>query len=180
MANFFDYTPKFALNPQAKLPTNFSGGGLMYRNILVPVNNDKCSEIAVKHAYDISRLLGSSITLLHVIHDTPDPEKLEVAQLLLERLAEGARFKPKLHVTQTRNQSVAKRILEVAHELNTDLIVLGTHGRQGIERLKLGSVAQAVAGSADIPVQIIPLRIREAQDFASRWKEATDQGSSSQ
>jgi hypothetical protein len=35
-----------------------------------------------------------------------------------------------------------------------------------------------VAGSSDIPVQIIPIRIRAAQDFASRWKEATDQGSS--
>ncbi len=148
----------------------------MYRNILVPVSNDKCSELAVKHAYDISRLLGSSVTLVHVVTE-PIPEKLEAAQSLLERLATGARFKPRLHIAKTENQSVSQRILEIAHESNSDLIVLGTHGRQGIERLKLGSVAQAVAGSSDIPVQIIPMRIREAQDFASRWKEATDQGS---
>ena len=144
----------------------------MYNNILVPVDNSKCSEIAVKQAFDISRLLGSNVTLLHVIDHTPSPDQLEEARVLLERLAVGARFKPKLQVTQTNSLSVAQRILEVAHEVNADLIVLGTHGRQGIECLKLGSVAQAVAGSSDIPVQIIPIRVRAVQGFTTRWKEA--------
>lgn len=150
----------------------------MYHNILMPVDNSKCSEIAVQYAFNISRLLGSNVVLLHVIDDLPTPEILKTAQDLLERLALQARFKPKLQVTQTNNQSVAQRILEVAHEFNADLIVLGTHGRQGLEKLRLGSVAQAVAGSADIPVQIIPLPLRATQDFVSRWKEATTQPSS--
>ena len=166
-------TPKFAFKTKPDIPTDFSGGGLMYNNILVPIDNSKCSELAVKQAFDISRLLGSQVTLLHVMDNTPSPEALEAGQALLEHLALGARFKPKLQITQTSDQSVANRILEVAHELNIDLIVLGTHGRQGIERLKLGSVAQAVAGSSDIPVQIIPMRVRASHDFASRWKEAT-------
>jgi nucleotide-binding universal stress UspA family protein len=79
---------------------------------------------------------------------------------------------PVLRLTTVDGKSVAERILEIAHDEQADLIVIGTHGRQGAERLVLGSVAQAVAGSSQVPVQIIPVRVREPNQFADRWRRA--------
>lgn len=115
------------------------------------------------------------MTLLHVLAENATPEVTQAAQFFLEPLALVARYKPKIRIVQINNKNVSQQILELDHDFNIGLIVLGTHGRQGIARLKLGSVAQAVAGIADIPVQIIPSDQRLAQDFATRWKEATAQ-----
>ena len=140
----------------------------MYRHILIPVSNDPCSQIAARHAFDLSRLLGSRVTLLHV--------QSEVAALASEpfwmtELAKQARFEPQIRLVSS-NDSVQQVILKVAQAEKVDLIVMGTHGREGIERLQLGSVAQAVAGNSSIPVQIIPLRVKAAHGFVARWKEA--------
>jgi nucleotide-binding universal stress UspA family protein len=136
----------------------------MYRHILIPVTNDTCSQIAARHAFDLSRLLGSRVTLLNVC-----PEFVELSQerIWLTELAKQARFEPRIRLVSSAD-SVAQVILEVAKTEKADLIVMGTHGREGIERLQLGSVAQAVAGSSSIPVQIVPLRVKAVHGFASR------------
>lgn len=136
----------------------------MYRHILIPVSNDPCSQIAARHAFDLSRLLGSRVTLLHVQNNF---EALAQEEFWLTELAKQARFKPQIRLI-SGTESVSQKILEVAQAEKVDLIVMGTHGREGIERLKLGSVAQAVAGSSSIPVQIIPLRAKAAHGFVSR------------
>ncbi len=139
----------------------------MYRHILIPVSNDPCSQIAARHAFDLSRLLGSRVTLLHVQNEL---EERSQERLWLTELAKQARFEPQIRLVSS-NDSVPNVILEVAKTEKADLIVMGTHGREGIERLQLGSVAQAVAGSSSIPVQIIPLREKAPHGFVSRWKE---------
>jgi K+-sensing histidine kinase KdpD len=100
-----------------------------------------------------------------------------VAQHPLERMARPTRFLPILCLSIVDGQSIAERILEAAREEQADLIVMGTHGRQGAERLVLGSVARAVAGSSEIPVQVIPVqvipvRVRKANRFGDRWRRA--------
>jgi nucleotide-binding universal stress UspA family protein len=139
----------------------------MFELILVPVTDDVYSPHSVAHAQNLSRLLGSKLILLHVICDS-GPTHGE-AQALLERLALGSRFVPNLKLTECGDISIAEHILEVAHE-NADLIVIGTHGCEGTERLMLGSVAQAVAGSARIPVQIIPCHERSSNRLLDRWR----------
>ena len=140
----------------------------MYRHILIPVSNDICSQIAAKHAFDLSRLLGSRVTLLHVCSEF---EELSHERSWMTELASLARFEPQIR-TVSSAKSIQQVILEVAQSEKVDLIVMGTHGREGIERLQLGSVAQAVAGSSSIPVQIIPLRLQPSHGFVARWKEA--------
>jgi nucleotide-binding universal stress UspA family protein len=140
----------------------------MYRHILIPISNDPCSQIAARHAFDLSRLLGSRVTLLHVQNEFEEPEQ---ERLWMTELAKQARFEPQIRTVRSV-KSIQQVILEVAQAEKVDLIVMGTHGREGIERLQLGSVAQAVAGSSSIPVQIVPLRAKTAYGFASRWKEA--------
>jgi nucleotide-binding universal stress UspA family protein len=140
----------------------------MYRHILIPVSNDPCSQIAARHAFDLSRLLGSRVTLLHVQNEF---ESSLQEQFWITELAKQARFEPHIRLVSS-SDSIQQVILEVAQAEKVDLIVMGTHGREGIERLQLGSVAQAVAGSSSIPVQIVPLRAKALHGFVSRWKEA--------
>jgi nucleotide-binding universal stress UspA family protein len=140
----------------------------MFELILVPVTDDACSQRSVQHAQDMARLLGSKLTFVHVLTESGLTE-LE-AKVLLGQLALGARYTPTLKVVDSNDQSVASRILEVANDVKADLIVIGTHGREGYDKLLHGSVAQSVAGSADIPVQIVPLHQRSSDRFADRWR----------
>ncbi len=141
----------------------------MYQHVLVPVQNDLCSHLAAKHAFDLSRLLGSRVSLLQVQVNAREDSPPE--QSWLDELASHARTKPQICILST-DLSVPQAILEFAQAENVDLIVMGTHGHEGVERLRLGSVAQAVAGSSFIPVQIVPLRLQVPQGFVSKWKQA--------
>jgi nucleotide-binding universal stress UspA family protein len=143
----------------------------MYHHILAPVSNDACSQIAVQHAFDLSRLLGSRVTLLHVQTEALGIAQPEQEQFWMTELAKRARFEPQIRIISSA-KTIQQTILEVAQAEKVDLIVMGTHGREDVERLALGSVALAVAGSSSIPVQIIPLRSQSAHGFVARWKEA--------
>ena len=143
----------------------------MFQRILVPVADCPCSEQAAHHAAQLSRLLGCRMVFVHVLGDDAPKTRAE-GQALLERLSKDTRFPPTLRLTASDGQSVPERILSVAREENVDLIVMGTHGRQGLERLLLGSVTQAVAGSSEIPVQVIPLRSKPSGRFTDRWRRA--------
>jgi len=72
--------------------------------------------------------------------------------------------------TMTRKGAAEHEIIEAAKELNSDLIVLGTHGRTGVERLLLGSTVEKVVRRAGCPILIV--RPHE-HDFISG--SATDQ-----
>ena len=150
----------------------------MFELILVPVTDDACSKRSVQHAQDMARLLGSKLTFVHVLTES-GPSELE-ANALLGQLALGARYTPTLKVVNDNEQSVASRILEVANDVKADLIVIGTHGREGYDKLLHGSVAQSVAGSADIPVQIVPLQQRNRDRFADRWRRSLEPSISDQ
>ena len=149
----------------------------MFRRILVPVADCPSSEQSAQHATQLSRLLGCQLVFVHVLGDDEAgaPAARAAAQALLERLSKDARFPPILRLVDGEGLSVPERILAVAHEENADLIVMGTHGRQGLERLLLGSVTQAVAGSSDVPVQVIPLRVKPSGRFVERWRRALRQ-----
>jgi nucleotide-binding universal stress UspA family protein len=155
-------------------PVQHLGGLLMFQRILIPVSDCPGSERAAETAVQLSRLLGCRLVFVHVLTDeaTEPEEGRDLAQRLLERLSRSSRFPPILRMTTVDGQSIAERILEVAREEQVDLIVMGTHGRQGAERLVLGSVTRAVAGSSEIPVHVIPVRVRKANRFGDRWRRA--------
>jgi len=143
----------------------------VYRVILVPVDPSACSARAARHALDLSRLLGSRVTLAHILSDDhPETARAE-AQSLLERLAIGARFAPRLRVTEARGRTVPEAIVDLANDESADLILIGTNGREGLQRLVLGSVAQAVAARSPVPVQIVPAPLSEPAG-AGRWLRA--------
>jgi nucleotide-binding universal stress UspA family protein len=147
---------------------------IMYRHILVPVDSSACSATAVQHAYQLSRLLGSKVTLLHVIPDDGSGRDAAHANagVLLEQLSVGARFAPARLVLEAKGRTVAEVVIGTAREKSVDLIVVGSHGCGGIERLVLGSVAQEIAGKAQVPVKVVPMIASSSDRSAERWSRA--------
>jgi nucleotide-binding universal stress UspA family protein len=92
-----------------------------------------------------------------------------LATLVDKRLLE-ARSRPVNLFLHARIGSPAVEILELAEEAEADLIVVGTHGRRGVSRLVLGSVAERVVRHARIPVLVSrPGLPHDDEDRASRW-----------
>jgi nucleotide-binding universal stress UspA family protein len=151
-----------------------------FRRILIALDGSPLAEQVLEPAVEIGRLAGAACTLLRVvrpvvppeyalegssvIHLTKGLEKLdarekwlcEQAEKYLEMKAAGLRARP-LPV-QTRvvvEDQPAVGILQEAQNLDADLIALATHGRRGLSRLFLGSVADKVVRGGRLPVLLV-------------------------
>jgi nucleotide-binding universal stress UspA family protein len=144
----------------------------MSRDILVPVDESPHSEKVFE--YVLEEISDPTITLLHVInpvsvfgHASADgnfdveeyrqaeQRRRERAEQLLEEYREKARERGLEVTTSLQIGKPAKRILETAEEHDIDHIVLGSHGRSGVGRVLLGSVAETVTRRSPVPVTII-------------------------
>jgi nucleotide-binding universal stress UspA family protein len=142
----------------------------MPRHILVPHDFSETAQAAFDYAVELANKLKARITVMHA-YELPSygyPDGIaftaEVAGNIqrasedgLEAVAAKAN-QPGLEIGKVLRQGSAwSQIDAVAKELKADLIVMGTHGRQGITRALLGSVAEKVVRTAPCPV----LTVRE-------------------
>jgi nucleotide-binding universal stress UspA family protein len=145
--------------------------------ILMPTDFSDCANAALTHAVALAQQFGAELHLLHatVLHDD-DPNRsgrtfpgydelhrrmAEAAETRLKRLiAEHSSRGLTVFQTQTPGIAAAPAIVEYAAEETVDLIVLGTHGRRGLRRFLLGSVAEEVVRSAPCPV----LTVRDEEE----------------
>lgn len=132
------------------------------RKILFPTDFSECAQGAMPHAVRLAELHDADLELLHVLvlHSMATMEAIEPfpgeddAKGTLEAAArEPERGRVTHHVT--RAIAAAPAILDYADARGIDLIVIGSHGRRGIRRLLLGSVAEEVLREAQCPVLII-------------------------
>ena len=151
------------------------------RRILCPIDFSDHSRRALDHAFAIARWYESTLTVLHVFSSIPvaafgpgpvafEPVVLTPVdrdQLLADTKAfAAAESAPGVTVEAVVREGVATReILEQAASMPADLLVLGTHGRSGFERLVLGSVAEKVLRKASCPVMTVPVRLPDAVPF---------------
>jgi nucleotide-binding universal stress UspA family protein len=137
-------------------------------NILVPLDGSELAEVAVDVAVEIAKPAGGHVTLfvaadpeaaaaLHDFADVADMTRAMAASAYLDQVA--ARVEGQgVEVTKTSSDatSAAVEILDRAESLNITMIVMSSHGRSGIGRWLLGSVAEKVARSSTVPVVIVP------------------------
>lgn len=155
--------------------------------ILVPMDFSDCSPYLLAEAIKMARQLGARLTLLHVIEPPdgllpetpiqPDPngEVTTLSRFLTKaaeaRMPEFETFCADAgvpHEARIRIARVADGILEETD--GHDLIMMGTHGRQGVARLVLGSVAEQVTRRSDIPVMTVRTRHRPSCEAgACKW-----------
>jgi nucleotide-binding universal stress UspA family protein len=126
----------------------------MVREILVGIDFSEVSDRALDTAGEHARAWGARLHLLHVVPPTTDP----APSAGLERLAGEARDGGRVVVTAVAAGRPAAQIVHYAERHGVDLIVLGTHGRTGVSRALLGSVAEAVVRMASCPVLTVPPR----------------------
>jgi nucleotide-binding universal stress UspA family protein len=143
----------------------------MFQTILVPVNDDDMSERAVTVAAALASKFKGELALLHISEPLPTysvqvasylPEgeleraAIEHGKILLERFANLLDDSLQVQLLRrTVHEGVWRDILTIGKELNADTIVMGTHGRTGLARAVVGSVAEQVARHAAIPVVLV-------------------------
>jgi len=144
----------------------------MYKKILVPLDGSELAEKALDHAEKLGATFDAEVILLQVVPFMPiygapelvvpfvvDERQKEAAEKYLTRVAEELKKKG-LEVTAKVKigMQVAAEIIDFAEESGVDLIVICTHGRSGITRWVLGSVAQKVLTRAETPILLVHLR----------------------
>ncbi len=135
-------------------------------NILVPTDLGEGATEALDYACDLAADLGATVHVLNVIAvpglGVPELGVAMTAgvidamvhdnQATLEKLADDRRSRVKIGKVLMRGGDARDQINEVARELDCDLIVMATHGRRGVSRVLLGSVAESVVRTAPCPV----------------------------
>lgn len=141
----------------------------MYQNILIPVDGSEVAANAAQEGMALAGQLGSAVTFLYVIDisilSLPDAEiglsNVDIMResftkqgnAVLDGLVAGAGgVKVERLIVEG---DVHEEIVRVADNRKVDLIVMGTHGRRGINRLLLGSVAESVARRAHCAVLLV-------------------------
>lgn len=141
----------------------------MYNRILCPVDGSDPASRGLTEAIRLAKNQSAQLRVLHVLdlialNQYPPvlPEVYErfsaAAQEILSQAACHARaagLEPETHCTELTQGTVASHILAEARAWHADLIVMGTHGRRGVERLIAGSDANTVVAGATCPVLLI-------------------------
>lgn len=136
---------------------------MLPRTILVPIDFSTCSERALDYALTLAERLDATVHLVTAIAAAmPGLDSLLSDQTDAAPRREGIGALQKLTAARSTLAKVGRlialpgdprdAILQVANELHVDLIVMGTHGRRGVSRLVLGSVAEEVVRRAPCPV----------------------------
>ncbi len=140
----------------------------MYQDILVPTDGSDGTMQALDHALDIAAERGATIHGLSVVDkrlylaagEEQKPELKETmtenAEAAVERVAEAAEDAGVECTTTVQDGIPYRAILDYAAETPVDLIVMGTHGRSGRDKLaNLGSVTERVVENTETPILVI-------------------------
>ena len=144
---------------------------MAYQNILVPVDGSETSYAAVAQAAELAKAFGGKITVVQVLaldpyiaaeyisatqtNDLIERARTSVLKSLEEAAAKFSDLGIPVEAKLLEGQVVHREIIREAETSKADLIVIGSHGRTGLKRLFLGSVAQSVLGEAHIPVLVV-------------------------
>lgn len=146
----------------------------MYDDILVPTDGSAGMDRVIDHAASLAAEHGAAVHGIYVIDTAswtglPMESSFEGVGETLRNEGESAlrqlerRAQDRPVETEIRQGSPAREVVDFATEEGIDVIVMGTHGRAGVDRLLLGSVAERVVRSSPVPV----LTVRVSGDEGS-------------
>ena len=138
-----------------------------FKNILFPIDFSESSKKILPYVLTLSKAFGSTVHLLYVVRDlkyltnfhVPHPsltlienEIAENSQKMMEKVCEEdlqgcPRFVKKILIGDP-----AHEIIQYGQDEKIDLIIMGTHGRKGLEKALFGSVAEKVVKNSPVPV----------------------------
>lgn len=134
----------------------------MYERILVPTDGSEGAERAAEHAVELAAAFGADFHALYVVQTDVGPDAgiagafdaAEVAgQGAVDDALRRAEAAGLATVEGTVEQGAPHRVINAyVDDHDIDLVVMGTHGRTGLARYLIGSVAEKVVRTADVPV----------------------------
>lgn len=143
----------------------------MFKHILLATDGSEASDRAVAMAVGLARVHGAKLTALYAVDPYPylglgevNPAGFQAYMSAAQEHAAAAHTKVvaacadggavDLHLRMVEEVAVASGIVRTAQTEEADLVVVGSHGRTGISRLMLGSVAHKVVGESTVPVLV--------------------------
>jgi len=148
----------------------------MYSRILVPIDGSETAERGLAEAVELAAQLKSQIVLLTVVDDYPILVEMAsmaafeeirhqrvkfgegILDLARRRIVEAG-VPCEVVLREVAAQRAATTIVDVALEQKCSLIVMGTHGRRGLNRLAMGSDAEWVVREASVPVLLVRAQV---------------------
>jgi nucleotide-binding universal stress UspA family protein len=145
----------------------------MFKRILVAVDASETGELALKTAIQLAVEWQANLRIVHAVdianinvsgeffdHTSLSKDIIRNGRDVLSAAeatatTEGLVFEAHLITIEALAQSISEAIASDAETWTADLIVIGTHGRRGLSRLFLGSVAEGVARAASMPVLLV-------------------------
>lgn len=142
----------------------------MYDRVLHPTDGSEGAEVATKHAIELARRFSTPVHALFVVDvsavqstDAYATTNFEATVELIE--AEGSERIDQIHErAESEEVDVTSEITRgtpadaiTAEADSGDIIVMGTHGRTGLDRYLIGSTTEKVVRTADVPVVTIPI-----------------------
>ena len=138
----------------------------MYSAILVATDGTELAQKAVRQAGELAQLMGARLILVTVTEQVPaintlspsvfdDIRTARVAENRAILAAAAGAVAVKAETIHVENREPFEGILDAARQSGADLIVMGSHGRRGFERLLLGSQASKVLSLAQVAVLIV-------------------------
>jgi nucleotide-binding universal stress UspA family protein len=157
----------------------------MFRRILVPIDGSSAAKRGLEEAIQLAKDQAARIGLLHVLDESMIVRSFDAATFmpsnyiddltknladagrkLLSRAEEQARKQGAVAETmlvEARGRRVADAIVAQAKKWKADVIVIGTHGREGLARVVLGSDAELVVRESPVPVLLVRGRVRKSK-----------------
>lgn len=145
----------------------------MFKHILLPTDGTEASLKAARLTMELSKRLGARLTVLHVVPPTPRhrhrgdaaaAEKLDPIEANQQHAAEclnqiaelAAAHEVVCNCSEVTDSAPYRAIVDFARQHECDLIVMGSHGKHGLERLVMGSQTHKVLLASHLPVLVCP------------------------
>ena len=149
--------------------------------IFVPYDFSEHAAQAVRYGEALADFYRADLALVHVLQELMVPMEYEIDVPDVDRDAVKARAESALEEVSDREHRVvvttghpARRIVEISEENQAELLVIATHGRTGLRRMLLGSVAEQVIRQAPCPVFTVKAFEPQGELEASREEEKKD------
>ncbi|ABD69922.1 UspA [Rhodoferax ferrireducens T118] len=143
----------------------------MFKHILVPVDGSPTAQLAVEKAIQLAKAFDSRVSTIFVIDPYPftgvgtdfaygQAEYLSAATAEANAAVKAAKAAfmdagVSVEASVIESHSAWRGVVQAAESMQADLIVMGSHGRSGLEKLVLGSVTQAVLSHTKLPVLVV-------------------------
>lgn len=146
---------------------------MSYQRILVAVDGSEISKAAFDEAIKLSKDFDSDLRIISVVDEyvgyaegiaidlnVYKKSLYEYGRTILDEMEKNAKLAgldvdTRLVETEIHPDKIPEKIVDEADAWKADLIVIGTHGRRGVNRLLMGSVAESVARLANTPVLLV-------------------------